>query len=129
MALTGLAALSPAAAALYSYHEAADITDRLLVCLNSTVRKGFSNLVDSRVSMNIRRRNRPASCLYLYPRDDHSYVAAMYSFWDRAATISGRRNGMFNEGIPYRGLMSGETQLREQHAILRLDGVRVLYSI
>lgn len=35
--LAGIAALSPAATALSSYQEAADVTDRLLVCLDSSV--------------------------------------------------------------------------------------------
>ena len=38
MALAGLAALSPAATALSSYRAAADVADRLLVCLDSAVR-------------------------------------------------------------------------------------------
>lgn len=74
MALTGLAALSPAAATLYSYQEAADITDRLLVCLDSMVRKGFSDLMDSRVSMNTRHRSHAASCGYLYTREYHTML-------------------------------------------------------
>ena len=38
VALAGLTALSPAATALSSYQEAADVADRLLVCLDSAVR-------------------------------------------------------------------------------------------
>lgn len=38
MALAGLAAFSPAAAALSVYREVADVADRLLVCLDSAVR-------------------------------------------------------------------------------------------
>lgn len=37
VALAGLAAISPAATALCSYHDAVDVADRLLVCLESGV--------------------------------------------------------------------------------------------
>lgn len=45
VALAGLAALSPAATALSSYQEAADVADRLLVCLDSAVRQRCAGLI------------------------------------------------------------------------------------
>lgn len=55
MGLAGIAALSPAATALSSYQEAADVADRLLVCLDAAVSVVKCRFVLCKCQMFLRR--------------------------------------------------------------------------